>query len=167
MLKEISVEELKLNPFTSIGKEWMLIVAGNKEKHNMMTAAWGGLGFMWGKNTATMVIRPQRYTMEFVDRQDYYSLCFFDKEYKSALSYCGANSGRDVDKAKETGLTVVFDAEAPYYAEARLVIICKKLYKQQFAPECFIEAELDKRWYPEKDYHECFIGEVVKVLQEQ
>ncbi|SKA85485.1 NADH-FMN oxidoreductase RutF, flavin reductase (DIM6/NTAB) family [Clostridium sp. USBA 49] len=164
MLKEIDLTQLKINPFTEIGKEWMLISAGDKQKYNMMTASWGGFGVMWNKNVSTIVIRPQRYTLEFVENKDYYALNFFDQKYKSALSYCGAHSGRDVNKEKETGLTPIFDAQAPYFSEAKLVLICHKLFKQKLDPNGFIDKNIDKHWYPEKDYHECFVGEIIKVL---
>ena len=78
------------------------------------------------KNVTYVLVRPQRYTMEFMDREEYYSLCVFDETYKPALKLCGTKSGRDIDKDKETGLTVMFDQEAPYYAEAKLVFICKR-----------------------------------------
>ena len=98
--KEVPISELSFNPFTLIDKEWMLITAGDAEKCNTMTASWGGLGELWKKYVSFIFIRPQRYTLEFIEKKDYYSLCFFDKEFKSALSYCGAKSGRDVDKIK-------------------------------------------------------------------
>lgn len=103
--REISVEQLKDNPFTLINKDWMLITAGDAEKHNTMTASWGGVGELWGKYVSTIYIRPQRYTLEFVEREEYYSLCFFGPEYRQALSLCGSKSGRDVDKDAATGLT--------------------------------------------------------------
>ena len=103
--REISVEQLKDNPFTLINKDWMLITAGDGEKHNTMTASWGGVGELWGKYVSTIYIRPQRYTLEFVEREEYYSLCFFGPEYRQALSLCGSKSGRDVDKDAATGLT--------------------------------------------------------------
>ena len=111
--REISVEELKDNPFTLINKDWMLITAGNREKHNTMTASWGGVGELWGRYVSTIYIRPQRYTLEFVEREDYYSLCFFGPEYRQALNLCGSKSGREVDKDAATGLTPCFDEAAP------------------------------------------------------
>ena len=112
--REISVEQLKDNPFTLINKDWMLITAGDAEKHNTMTASWGGVGELWGKYVSTIYIRPQRYTLEFVEREEYYSLCFFGPEYRQALSLCGSKSGRDVDKDAATGLTPCF-AQAAHY----------------------------------------------------
>lgn len=167
MLEKIKPEDLSINPFTLIGKEWMLISAGTEQKYNMMTASWGSLGVFWGKNVASVYIRPQRYTLEFVNEQEYYALNFFEDSYKKALAYCGAHSGRDVDKAKESGLTPAFDAKAPYFQEAKLVLICRKLHCQKLDPAGFIDPALDGQWYPEKDYHHIFQGEIVEVLQKK
>lgn len=162
--KQISVEDLKFNPFTMINKEWMLITAGNAEKCNTMTASWGSLGELWGKYVTTIYIRPQRYTLEFLNREDYYSICVLGEEHRAALNYCGSHSGRDGDKIKAANLTPAFDEAAPYFKEAKAVFICKKLYRQDFAPECFLEKSLDAANYPKKDYHKMFIGSIEKVL---
>ncbi len=103
--REIDPKELTGNPFERIGSQWMLVTAGDQNRYNTMTASWGGLGVMWGKNVAYTVIRPQRYTYEFMESNDTYTLSFYGKEYKTALNFCGSKSGRDVDKWKETGLT--------------------------------------------------------------
>ena len=102
--REVKAEELTMNPFTKIGKEWLLITAGNEEKCNTMTASWGAMGVMWGKNAVTVYIRPQRYTKEFVDREDTFTISVLGEEYRKALNYCGKVSGKDADnKIKEAG----------------------------------------------------------------
>ena len=159
--REISVEELKDNPFTLINKDWMLITAGNREKHS-----WGGVGELWGRYVSTIYIRPQRYTLEFVEREDYYSLCFFGPEYRQALNLCGSKSGREVDKDAATGLTPCFDEAAPYYEQARLVFLCRKLYRQDLEEGCFLDKGLLEKWY-DNDLHRMFIGEIVKVLEKE
>ena len=164
--REISVEQLKDNPFTLINKDWMLITAGDGEKHNTMTASWGGVGELWGKYVSTIYIRPQRYTLEFVEREEYYSLCFFGPEYRQALSLCGSKSGRDVDKDAATGLTPCFDQAAPYYEQARLVFLCRKLYRQDREESAFLVKGLLEKWY-DNDLHRMFIGEIVKVLEKE
>lgn len=151
------------NLFKLIGKDWMLVTAGDQKSYNTMTASWGGAGVLWNKNVAFTFIRPQRYTLPFMEANDYYTLSFYPEDMRSALSYCGAKSGRNVDKAKETGLIPVFDEKAPYFSQARLVLVCKKLYAQDLTPSCFIDKTLDNN-YKEKDYHKMFIGEIVKVL---
>ena len=162
--KEIGAKELTDNPFSLIGNEWMLITAGSAEKYNTMTASWGGVGVIWGKNAAFCFIRPQRYTLEFVEQNDFYTLSFYPAEYKSALALCGKASGRDTDKAKETGLTPAFDQNAPYFEQAKLVLVCRKLYGQYLDASCFIDKKNISDWYPQKDFHKMFVGEIVKVL---
>ena len=163
-MKKIDVKSLQDNVFSLIGDRWMLITAGTAERCNTMTASWGGIGVMWGKNVAVTVIRPQRYTKEFVESHDCFTLSFYPEEYKKALSLCGSKSGREIDKAEETGLIPVFDQAAPYFEQASLVLVCKKLYAQPMDPAGFVDKALDSRWYPDKDYHKMFVGEVIKVL---
>jgi len=161
---EIKPEELNKSPFQLIGTDWMLVTAEKDNKVNTMTASWGGFGVMWGKNVAYIVIRPQRFTKEFVDSSDTFSLTFFDKNFKKQLGYLGTVSGRDEDKISKCNLTIEHSDNTPYFEEANLAIICKKLYAQDFKPECFIATELDEKWYPEKDHHTIYIAEVEKVL---
>lgn len=152
--------------FTRIGKEWMLVGAGNADSHNMMTASWGGLGVLWNKPVSTVYIRPSRHTIAFVEREAYYALCFFDESYREALTYCGRHSGREVDKCAQTGLTPRFDEAAPYFEEAALVLICRKLYAQDMDPSCFLDEGLEAN-YNGADYHRMYIGEIVKVLEKE
>jgi Conserved protein/domain typically associated with flavoprotein oxygenases, DIM6/NTAB family len=165
MFQQIDITTMNFNPFTKIDKEWMLITAGSKEKCNTMTASWGALGELWNRYVSFIFIRPQRYTLEFIEKEDFYSLCFFDESQRKALNYCGSRSGRDTDKIKDAGLTPVYDEAAPYFEEAKLVFICRKLHGQPIDPACFIDPAIDGKCYPQKDYHKMFVGEIVKVLE--
>lgn len=162
MLKKINVKKLNENPFVLLDQEWALIAAGNKEGHNMMTASWGGLGVLWNYNVATVYIRPSRYTVEFVEREQYFSLCFFGKN-KAMHKICGSRSGRDIDKTAATGLTPVFEDGTVYFEEAELVLICRKLYQTQLDNKKFLDPSIEG-FYNEipNDYHKIFIGEIVK-----
>ena len=162
--REVKIEDLQFNPFTKIGKEWLLITAGNEEKFNTMTASWGGVGVMWGKNVVSVYIRPQRYTKEFVDNNELFTIAFFEEKYRLALAFCGKVSGRDTDKVKESGLTPYFLDGTAAFEEASMIMVCKKQYHQEMKPECFDVPENDEKWYPEKDYHTMYMAEVVKVL---
>ena len=165
--KEVKAEELTMNPFTKIGKEWLLITAGNEEKCNTMTASWGAMGVMWGKNTVTVYIRPQRYTKEFVDREERFTISVLGEKYRQELGYCGRVSGKGMDKIKEAGLTPYYVDGTTAVEEADLVFVCRKLYAQDMLPECFTDEECDTRWYPQKDYHTMYMAEIVKVLEKQ
>lgn len=163
--KEISPEALRKNPFQAIGKEWMLITAGDETKVNTMTASWGGLGVMYGKNVAFIVIRPQRFTKEFIDREETFSLCFFEKEYRKTLNYLGTVSGQNEDKITKSGLTLVRSDQTPYFDEASHILICKKLFMQPLSGDALLYKELNKTWYPNEDYHTLYIAQITKVLR--
>ena len=161
---EIKPEDLNESTFKLIGTDWMLVTAQKDDKVNTMTASWGGLGVLWNKNVSYVFIRPQRYTKEFVDNSDTFSLTFFDNSYHKQLGYLGTASGRDEDKIAKAGLTVKHLDGTPYFEEAKIIITCKKLYAQNLDPECFIVKELDQKCYPDRDYHMMYISEVTKVL---
>ena len=162
--REIKPEQFEYSPFKIIGKDWMLITAEKNEKINTMTASWDGLGVMWNKNVAFIVLRPQRYTKEFVDNSETFSLSFLDSSFKKQLGYIGSVSGRDENKIEKSNLTVVHSDAAPYFDEANTVVLCKKLYSQEYRPECFIAKELNDEWYPDKDHHTLYIAEITKIL---
>lgn len=167
-MKEITVQELQLNPMTAIAKEWMLITAGTKQAgYNTMTASWGHLGSIWGHGgglpTAVVYVRPQRYTKQFLDREPLYTLCFF-KDKKKELAYLGSHSGRDEDKVATVGLTPAFGDGYTYFEEASLVLVCRKLYRAPLVEEGFVDKAVVEDCYPERDFHDLYIGEIVKVL---
>lgn len=162
--KEINPKELNESTFKLIGSDWMLITAAKDETVNTMTASWGGLGVLWNKNVAYIFIRPQRYTKEFVDASDKFSLTFFDESFKKDLSYLGTVSGRDEDKISKTKLNVSYIENIPVFQEAKLTILCRKLYAQDLDPNCFIDKSLADKCYPNKDYHTVYVAEIEKVL---
>lgn len=163
--KEVVPENMRKSPFQMIGKDWMLITAGDENKVNTMTASWGGLGVMYGKNVAFIVVRPQRYTREFLDQEETFSLCFFDKEYRKMLNYLGTVSGRNEDKITKSGLTLLRYENTPYFDEANQIFICKKLFRQNITEDALLDKHMDSTWYPNKDYHILYIAEITKILQ--
>ena len=165
MLHPINPKNIDKNVFSLIEDQWMLITAGDGENCNTMTASWGGLGVLWRKPCATCYIRTSRYTKEFVDREEYFTLTFFGEEYRSALALCGSKSGRDVDKVKECGFTVkTAQCGAPYFEEAELVLVCRKWYVQDMDVEA-IPQDVRENLYADNDYHTIYIGEIVEALQ--
>ena len=167
-VEEISVYDLSQNVFDLIGRKWMLVTAAKSETQvNTMTASWGGLGIMWGKPVAYVVIRPQRYTKEFIDAADGFSLSFYGEEYRKMLSYMGSVSGRDEDKINHERLTLCFDGEVPYFKEASLVLKVRKMYQQEMNAASLLEPSIQTRWYQENDWHVLYICEIEKVLKIQ
>ena len=158
-------EQFQGNPFNLIGTDWMLITAGTPDKFNTMTASWGGLGVLWNRNVCFCFVRPQRYTFEFMEKNTRFSLSFFEHKYRDALMVCGSRSGREIDKVTATGLTpVTFSDGSVYFQEAKLVMICEKLYAQDLHGKYAVSPLVDEV-YPEKDYHRMYIGEVSSCLK--
>lgn len=167
-MRKIDVSQLQINPMELIAKQWMLVTAGDEQGYNTMTASWGHLGSIWGHGgglpTSVIYVRPQRYTKEFVDREPLYTLCFFPEEYRKALGYLGSHSGRDEDKVAKVGLTPVFGDGYTYFAEAELVLVCRKLYRAPLVEDGFADKGIVADCYPKKDFHDMYIGQIIEVL---
>lgn len=161
------IDLLEINPFTKISDEWMLVAAGNREKVNALTASWGGLGALWGKNVVFIFIRQNRYTKEFIDREAYFSCNFFDAKFKNDLKYFGIVTGRIEDKFKASKLTVAFRDEIPYVDDGNFLILCKKMAAVPITEENFLVPEIKEKWYSGKDdgnLHTLYVGEILEVL---
>ncbi len=162
-MKHIKPEAIKENLIDLIENQWMLVTAGDAKVCNMMTASWGLAGYLWKRPVVTTVIRPQRYTYELMEKHDTFSLSFYEESYREVLNLCGTRSGRDIDKIKASGLTLNTELAAPYFEEAKLVLICKKIAVMDLDPSQFIDPTIDKN-YPLKDYHRAYTGEIIDVL---
>ncbi len=161
--KTIDPKEIKDNLIKCFADEWALVTAGNRDGYNMMTVSWGFAGEMWGEDSVAVVIRPQRYTMEFIDKSDYFTVSFYG-ERKDIHKVCGSESGREVDKTKKAKLTPVVNEKYVYFKEARMVLVIRKQYMQQMCGDAFIDTSARDKWYPNEDYHNMIIGKIEKVL---
>lgn len=161
--RKILPEDLQGNFIHKISKEWMLITAGNKEKFNMMTASWGGVGVLYNKPVAICFINPARYTYQIMENSDTYTLTFYPETYRKALEYCGTKSGRDEDKVKGSGLTPVeVETGAMAFGEAAIIIECKKLVSQSISLDA-INNPQEKAKRATQAMHKMYIGEIVNV----
>ena len=158
------IDLLEMNPFTKIGKEWSLLTAGSKSKYNTMTVSWGGVGVLWNKNVVYIFVRDSRYTKEFIDKGDFFSLSFFDEKYRSALNYCGAHSGRTENKFEKAGLTPAFRHSIPYPDEANFVLLCRKMAAVPINEDTFIDKHIADTFYKDGDMHMMYVGEIIEAM---
>ena len=164
--EKISPDQWDGNPFTAIGKQWYLLTAGTAETGwNCMTCSWGAMGIMWNQPTLTCYVRHSRHTYGFMQDQDTFTISLFPEEKRRALSFCGAHSGRDCDKAAEAGLhPVTLEGGAVSYEEAETVFVCRK----RFSADLKI-SELPKdvatSYYSDGDTHRMYLGEILAVYQ--
>ncbi len=165
--KAIASEEFAANLFDLFHRKWFLLSSGSFEarQFNSMTVSWGFLGEMWMRPTAVAVVRPQRYTLEFMDKYDSFTLSAFGDAHKEPLKVCGSKSGRDFDKRKVPGLTPIASGTvaSPGYAEAELILECRKVYRDEFRKDKFIEKMIPEEFYPGKDFHRIFVGEITRI----
>jgi flavin reductase (DIM6/NTAB) family NADH-FMN oxidoreductase RutF len=163
--REIRPEEWEGNVFSQIGKDWMLIGAGEGEKSNLMTASWGAFGVLLRLPVAHCYVRPQRHTRHLIDQAERYSLLFFDNPYREQLNLCGTKSGREIDKFEACGFTRLFDEHGTVYVpQARAVVFCRKLYQQDMESSSFLDREIPSLHYSDEDFHRHYIGEITKIL---
>jgi len=149
------------NLFSRIGRDWMLITAAKPDgSWNTMTASWGTAGILWNKPVAICFVRPQRYTDEFIRQSDRLTLSFFGPEMHDALKLCGTKSGREIDKAAETGLSpLTLPSGSVTFAQANLVLDCRRLYADILRRQSFLDPAIFSH-YPESDFHHVYVCEI-------
>lgn len=160
--------DLPDNVIDLIGKQWMLVTAGNKSSYNTMTAAWGGIGYMWSRPSTFVVVRNSRHTYQFLQREENFTLSFFPEEYRGALRICGTKSGRDTDKVKESGLTPIeTPAGSMSFGEARMIIECRKILVQELdyanLTEPYKAKIMEESYNNEPAKHQLFISEITNI----
>lgn len=160
-------DELVLDPFKTIGKDWFLLTAGTPEDYNTMTCSWGALGVIWNVPSVTAYVRTTRHTFGYLEQGNTFTVCVFPETYRKALSYCGSHSGRDVDKAKETGLTPISLDGAPAFAEAKLVLVCEKMYSQMMESAAFDDKALIDTFYGKDAMHKMYIGRILSAYVQE
>ena len=162
--QKIEIDDFKVNPVNIFLKDWFLLTAGNMEKNNMMTIAWGSIGGMWKKPFVQVVVRPSRYTYNFLNEFETFTISRFSKEYKTDLGILGKQTGKDGDKLQYTSLNMepAKAVKAPTYKEANLVIECRTIYSQDMDGSKFLDPEIEKN-YGGRDYHRIFYGEILHI----
>ncbi len=165
---EIDPTKLSIDVVDLWRKQWLLLTAGTLDAFNMMTVAWGSIGFMWSKPFAQVVVRPQRHTRQYIDQSDSFTLCAFPEKYRKDLMTLGTISGRDGDKLSQTGLTLKRSKSisAPSYNEANLILECRIIYYQDMDPNGFMDKTIHDN-YEANDYHRIYYGEILTAFCEK
>ena len=159
----IPLTQLIVPAFGAWEPGWLLLTAGENRTggYNSMTVSWGALGVIWHRPMAMVVVRPHRYTYEFIERCDTFSLCAFDDSYRPALELLGTLSGRDSNKMTDCGLTplALTRISCPGFDEAKLILECRKMYFGDLDPKHFLADFIAEHY--KGDYHRMYFGEVV------
>ena len=145
-------------------KKWALLTAGESDRFNTMTISWGGLGTIWGKPVATVYVRTSRYTHDFMDTNDFFTVSFYLEECRQVLGVLVSKSGRDMDKINNSGLTPVQAGDSISFKEAEVTLVCRKLFKQQL-DVANIPKNIAKAMYEGQAPHDMYIGEIVEIIR--
>lgn len=166
--KEINYKDLQINPASFFADNWAILSAGTADNCNSMIVSWGTVGTLWGKSVAVAFVRPQRYTDVFMADNDTFSLSFYTPSDHEKIAPFGSKSGRDCDKYDLTGINAVSVGDTTVCTSgAETVLVCRKLYTDEIKPEFFTDKELDGKWYPNKDYHKVYVGEIIGCYAEE
>ena len=161
---EITPDEFNYSAFKLIAKDWLQITAKADGRVNTMTASWGGVGQMWGKNAAYIFIRPQRFTKTLVDKTELLTLQVLPEALRQVNSYFGKASGFNEDKIKESGVTVLEQEGHVYFEQSDVIMFCRKMYVQELKKECFTDTDNIDKWYKDGDFHTMYVVEIEKLL---
>ena len=167
---EIPIENWQIKPHDLWDNQWLLLTSGDfiNRDFNCMTVGWGSFGTMWNRPFAMIVVRDHRYTFQFTEKYDSFTLSAFPKTFRDTLNTLGTKSGREMDKINHSGLSPIGSKTiiSPGFDEAELIVECKKMYWQDFEPENFLTRQI-QLMYPKKDYHRCYFGEITAVFGEE
>jgi flavin reductase (DIM6/NTAB) family NADH-FMN oxidoreductase RutF len=159
----IPVRDLVLRPFGFWSDDWALLASGDfaARRFNSMAVAWGALGHMWGQPLAMVVVRPQRYTRQFMDQFDSFTLSIFPRDQQPKLQRLGNHSGREIDKINDSGFTPIASSQvaSPGFDEAEVIIECRKSYFDDFDPQHFLADYIAPNYAG--DYHRMYFGQVL------
>ena len=165
--KQIPIEKFIARSHSIFDLQWFLLSCGDFEKKdfNAMTISWGLLGTMWSMPAALVAVRFSRYTFQFMERFNTFTLNAFSENYRDLLNEFGSRSGREMNKLQPSKITAAASqkVKAPSYSEAELVIECKKIYWNDINPAHFLDDRILEK-YSKHDYHRYYIGEVVGIF---
>lgn len=163
--QDIPFNELVVQPFGMWDLKWALLASGDfsARNFNCMTVSWGSLGIMWNKPFAMVVVRPQRYTRQFIDANDSFTVSVLPERYHHILETLGTMSGREMDKISGSGLTPIASARvsSPSFDEAQLIFECRKMYFDDYEPKHFLADFIGELY--DGDYHRMYFGQVLAV----
>lgn len=164
----MKLDEIKFAPLYDLDKKYALLCAGDETKYNAMTISWGGFGTIWNKPVITIYVKPIRYTFDIIENNDYFTISFYDDEYKEDLILLGTKSGRNEDKISQTKLNPQFLEKTTTFKEATITFVCKKIYYQDLIQDR-VKSNIPEndynRFYGKDPMHRMYIGEVIDIIE--
>ena len=155
MINELRIDEMI--------KDGCLLTSGSINDFNTMTIGWGMIGTIWRKKTFIVYVKPTRYTYNYMENNDYFTVTFFKEKYKEEMVYLGTKSGRDTNKVKDVNFHPLEIDNGVTFKEAYCTILCKKYYYTVIDKNNIPEEAVD-RYYKDNSLHRVYYGEIIKIL---
>lgn len=164
MFEKVEFKDVQNYCYDKLGKEGALLLVGDANNHNNMTIGWATFGILWSKPVAISYVKPTRYTFNYSNNFDTFSICYFENT-KETLKICGTKSGKDINKDEVCSLNIADLDGVLGYEEASLIITCKKIYQDDLKEECFFDKTIVEKRYLDKKIHRFYVGEVLGVYK--
>jgi len=143
-----------------------LLLVGVKKygKTNVMAIGWGLVGVVWRKPAFFVLVRPSRFTHEFIEETGEFTVNVPPNGMEKIVNYCGEVSGREVDKFKKCKLTAVKGkkVKVPVIKECIVHYECKVVHKLEVKPK-LVPGPVRKMFYAKDDFHTLYFGEILAV----
>ena len=156
-----------LQPFTT-PRMPAVLSAGNKQSHNSCVIGWGLLGVAWSKPLFIVYVKPDRYTYQFMEKTEFFTVNFIKKSLYPKFRAYGNQSGRDINKEEVTGAQIVFmDNGGITFKEAEEVYVCKVMARTYFEEKNLSKEIIDfyekaaPLFKQSKEPHGVYIGEII------
>ncbi len=164
MRKQVELSEVLQETLDNLDGKGILLVAGDPP--NPMTIGWGTVGLIWNKQIMTVMVRPVRHTFSLMESAKDFSVCILPEEYHKELNLCGTQSGRDINKLEVCKLNIekCSKVDSFFISESMIHYECRMVHKH-FLDPATLDPAITKRFYPKKDFHRIYYGEIVGIFR--
>ncbi|MBC7234934.1 MAG: flavin reductase family protein [Chloroflexi bacterium] len=141
-----------------------LLLASTKAngQSNVMTIGWGSVGVMWARPVFVVMVRPSRYTYEFIEESQAFTVNVPSEAMRSFVGVCGTRSGRDLDKfaAYHVATTPGQMVPAVTIDDCPMVYECRVAHFNDLIP-ANLRRDIEEASYGGRDYHRFYYGEIL------
>ena len=160
-MKDVDYMSVAENSINKIKKGAFLTVKSGKGL-NTMTIGWAAFGVVWNKPIMMVAVRSSRHTFGIIEAAKDFTVTIPEGDMHKETAVCGSKSGRDVDKFAKCNLEIIDSRRvaSPVIKTRGYHYECKIVYKSAMNP-VFLDEDYDASFYPEKDYHTLYFGEIL------
>lgn len=168
MYKDVPLEKVAGKILDQL-KNGAFLTVKSGDKVNTMTIGWGTIGYLWHKPICIVMVRPSRYTFSLIEKAKSFTVSFLlEGKMSESLKLCGTNSGRDVDKVEECGISLIPGKAVDTHVidGCDIYLECAVIYKTPLIPNQ-IPREVKSRFYDSGDYHTLYFGEILVIRSKE